>query len=216
MTLSQRIVIALLKPCARIFISWKVEGKENVPLNGPLIVIANHVHLLDPILLLLSFPRWINFMAKDELFRNPFLGIIIRWSRGFSVRRQEPSKGKREVVKQAKEILGQGLVLGMFPEGKRSREGKLLRGKAGAAVIASQMGISLLPVGVVGTDKLKGTNWLWRRPGIVINIGQPFEPPSFDGRLSKSQMQSLTNLMMGEIAALLPWEYRGVYKNHED
>ncbi|MDH5365176.1 MAG: 1-acyl-sn-glycerol-3-phosphate acyltransferase [Dehalococcoidia bacterium] len=211
MTLSQRIVLAILELLSRIFLSWKVKGRENVPLNGPLIVVANHVHLVDGILLALSFPRWINFMAKQELFRYPFLRSIIRWAQAFSVPRRGTIKDKREVVKQAKEILNKGLVLGMFPEGKRNHDGKLLPGKSGSAVIASQAGVALLPIGITGTEKLKGISWLWKRPSIVINIGQPFEFPSSDGRLTKSQTKLSTDLMMTKIAALLPPENRGAY-----
>ena len=211
MTLSQKIVLAILKPLSMIFLSWKVKGKGNVPLNGPLIVVANHVHLVDGILLALSLPRWINFMAKQELFHYPFLRIIIRWAQAFSMPRRGTIKDKRKAVKQAKEILSKGLVLGMFPEGKRNRNGKLLPGKSGSAVIASQTGVALLPIGIIGTEKLKGISWLWKRPGIVINIGQPFELPSSDGRLTKSQTKMSTELMMTKIAALLPPENRGAY-----
>jgi 1-acyl-sn-glycerol-3-phosphate acyltransferase len=211
MTLSQRIVLAILRPFSKIFLSWKVKGLENVPLTGPLIVIANHVHLLDPVLLVLSFPWWINFMAKEELFRSSFLRPLVRWGQAFPIRRQGTIKEKREVFKQAKDVLNKGLILGMFPEGKRSRDGKLMAGKSGSAVMASQMDVPLLPVGIIGTDKVKGISWLWRRPAIVINIGQPFMLPSIDSRLTKSQMKSLTDSMMSKIAALLPPEYQGDY-----
>lgn len=182
-----------------------------MPLKGPLVVAANHVHVVDGILLLFSFPRWINFMAKEELFRYPFLRIIIRWAQAFSVHRRGTMKDKREAVKQAKEILNKGLVLGMFPEGKRNHNGRLLRGKSGSAVIASQADVALLPVGIIGTEKVRGISWLWKRPSIVVNIGQPFKLPSVDGRLTKSRTKLLTDLMMTEIAALLPPENRGAY-----
>jgi len=210
-TRSQRIVLAIIKFLLRISLSWKVDGKENVPLEGPFIMVANHVHLVDPILLISIFPRWINFMAKEELFRYPFLRIIIRWAQAFSIHRRGTIADKQETMNQAKNLLNKGLVLGMFPEGKRNHNGKLLPGKPGSAVIASRMGIPLLPVGIVGTEKLKGTSWLWKRPGIVINIGQPFKLPPANGRLTKSQTKSLTDLMMKKIAALLPRENRGVY-----
>lgn len=211
MTRSQRIVLAIIKFLLRISLSWKVDGKENVPSEGPFIMVANHVHLVDPILLISTFPRWINFMAKEELFRYPFLRIIIRWAQAFSIHRRGTIADKQETMNQAKNLLNKGLVLGMFPEGKRNHNGKLLPGKPGSAVIASRMGIPLLPVGIVGTEKLKGTSWLWKRPGIVVNIGQPFKLPPTNGRLTKSQTKSLTDLMMKKIAALLPRENQGVY-----
>ena len=214
MTLSQRVFLAILKALVRIFFSWKVNGKENVPPTGPLIVTANHVHVLDPFFLLFSFPRWINFMAKEELFRFPLLKPILHWAHAVPVRRRGTVKVKREAVRQAKDILDMGSVLGIFPEGKRSREGKLMSGKPGSAVMASQAGAPLLPVGITGTDKIKGIGWLWRRPHIVINIGQPFKLPSFDGKLNKSQMRLLTHSLMSEIAALLPPEQRGAYEEY--
>ena len=216
MTLSQKIVLTILRLCFKIFGAWEVTGGENVPLTGSLIVIANHVHLIDPFLLAFSFPRWTNFMAKEELFRYPFLRVIIRWSQAFSVPRRGSVKDKQETLKRAKEILGKGLVLGMFPEGKRSREGKLSIGKSGSAMIASQMEAPLLPVGIIGTDKFKGISWLWRRPHTVVNIGQPFNLPPVDGRLSKSQMKLLTTQLMSKIAVLLPPEYQGAYKENGD
>jgi len=210
-TRSQRIVLAIIKFLLRISLSWKVDGEENVPSEGPFIMVANHVHLVDPILLISIFPRWINFMAKEELFRYPFLRVIIRWAQAVSVQRRGTIVDKQEAMNQAKSLLNKGLVLGMFPEGKRNHNGKLLPGKPGSAVIASRMDIPLLPVGIIGTEKLKGTSWLWKRPGIVINIGQPFKLPPTNGRLTKSQTKSLTDLMMKKIAALLPRENRGVY-----
>ncbi|MCD6599316.1 MAG: 1-acyl-sn-glycerol-3-phosphate acyltransferase [Dehalococcoidia bacterium] len=211
MTLAQRIVLAIIKLLLKPLLSWKVEGRENVPLDGSLIVAANHVHLIDPILLQLSFPRWLNFMAKQELFRYPLVGFAIRWSQAFSIRRQGTIGDKRETIKQAGDILRGGLVLGMFPEGKRNRNGKLLPGKSGVAVIASRTGTPLLPVGIIGTEKLKGIQWLWKRPRIIINIGHPFYPPSIETRLSRRQARLLTDFIMSKIAALLPTDNRGVY-----
>jgi 1-acyl-sn-glycerol-3-phosphate acyltransferase len=104
----------------------------------------------------------------------------------------------------------------MFPEGGRSQDGNLRKGKPGSAVIASKTNVPLLPVGIVGTDKIKGISWLWKRPSIVVNIGKPFNLPPNSGRMSKSQMQLLTTQLMREIATLLPPEYQGAYEKHED
>ena len=216
MTIPQKILLATCRPLLNILFSWKVEGRENVPLTGPLILVANHVHVLDPIFLAFSFPRWITFVAKEELFRSPFLRFWLRWAGSVSIRREGRVREKQKILKSARDALERGLILGMFPEGGRSHDGKLRKGKPGSAVIASKANVPLLPVGIVGTDKIRGISWLWKRPRIVVNIGKPFNLPPNSGRMSKSQMQLLTTQLMREIAALLPPEYLGAYEKHED
>jgi len=216
MTLSQKIFLATCRPLLNILFSWKVEGRENVPLTGPLILVANHVHVLDPIFLAFSFPRWIIFVAKEELFRSPFFRFWLRWAGSVSIRREGRVREKQKILKSARDALERGLILGMFPEGGRSQDGKLRKSKTGSAVIASKANVPLLPVGIVGTDKIRGVSWLWKRPRIVVNIGKPFKLPPTSGRMSKSQMQLLTTQLMREIAALLPPEYLGAYEKHED
>jgi len=215
MTLSQKALLAICRPLLNILFSWKVEGKENIPLTGPLILVANHVHVLDPIFLAFSLPRWINFVAKEELFRSVFLRPWLRWAGSLSIRREGKVIEKQKILKSARDALERGLILGMFPEGGRSHDGKLRKSKPGSAVIASKTNTPLLPVGIIGTDKIKGISWLWKRPRIVVNIGKPFKLPPTSSRMSKSQMQLLTTQLMREIAALLPPEYQGAYEKHE-
>jgi 1-acyl-sn-glycerol-3-phosphate acyltransferase len=216
MTLSQRIVLIVFRPLLHICFSWKVEGEENVAMTGPLILVANHVHVMDPILIVFSVPRWITFVAKEELFHSLFLRLWLNWAGSLPLQRNGKVREKQRVLDGAKEALDRGLILGMFPEGGRSQDGKLKRGKPGSAVIAAKTDVSLLPVGVVGTDKIHGISWLWKRPQIVVRIGKPFRLSSSNNSISKSQMQLLTTQLMGEIAALLPAEYRGVYGKSED
>jgi 1-acyl-sn-glycerol-3-phosphate acyltransferase len=104
----------------------------------------------------------------------------------------------------------------MFPEGGRSRDGKLRKGKPGSAVIALKTNVPILPVGIAGTDKIEGASWLWKRPHIVVNIGKPFKLPPNNGKITKSQMELLTTQLMKEIAALLPPEYQGIYGENEN
>jgi len=216
MTLSQKVLLAICRLLLNIPFSWKVEGRENIPLTGPLILVANHVHVLDPFFLIFISPRWINFMAKEELFRSPFLRLWLRWAGSVSISRQGKVSEKQKMLRSSRDVLENGLILGMFPEGGRSRDGKLRKAKPGSAVIASKTNVPILPVGIIGTDKIKGISWLWKRPHIVINIGKPFKLPPNNSKISKSQMQLLTTQLMKEIAALLPLEYQGGYKKHED
>jgi 1-acyl-sn-glycerol-3-phosphate acyltransferase len=217
MTFTQKLLWAICRPLFNILFSWKVKGRENIPSTGPLILITNHVNLVDPFFLIFSFPRWINFMAKEELFRSPFLRFWLRWAGALPIRRGGKVGDKQKILKSAKETLEKGLILGMFPEGGRSHDGKLKKGKSGSAVIASKTNVPLLPVGIVGTDQIKSISWLWKRPHIVVNIGKPFKLPSNNNnKMSKPQMQLLTTQLMREIAALLPPEYQGAYEKYKD
>jgi 1-acyl-sn-glycerol-3-phosphate acyltransferase len=216
MTLSQRIVLIVFRPLLHICFSWKVEGRENVAMTGPLILVANHVHVIDPILIEFSLPRWITFVAKEELFHSLFLRLWLQWAGSLRLQRDGKVGEKQRVLEGAKKALDEGQILGMFPEGGRSQDGKLRRGKPGSAVIAVKTDIPLLPIGVAGTEKIHGISWLWKRPRIVVRIGKPFRLSSSNNAISKSQMQLLTTQLMGEIAALLPTEYRGVYGKSGD
>jgi 1-acyl-sn-glycerol-3-phosphate acyltransferase len=216
LTLSQKIVLVVFKPLLNICFSWKVEGRENVPLTGPVILVANHVHVIDPILLVFSLPRWITFVAKEELFHSLFLRLWLRWAGSLPLQRDGKVREKQRILEGARKALEEGLVLGMFPEGGRSHDGKLRKGKPGSAVIASKANVPLLPVGVVGTDRVHGISWLWKRPRIIVRIGKSFKLPPANSKISKSQMQLLTTGLMKEIAALLPPEYQGAYEKYED
>jgi len=216
MTRSQKIVVTIIKPLYHIFLSWEVRGRKNVPPSGPLIVVANHVHVIDGELLLFGVSRWIIYIAKEQLFHYPILRPLLRWAGALVVYRQGTFNDTRKLLEQVEQTLNKGSVIGIFPEGKRSHQGKLQAGKPGLALFASRMHIPILPVGISGTDKIHGISWLWKRPHIVINIGKPFYLPQPDGRLTKLQREALTDLMMKEIAALLPPEYQGVYAKHGD
>jgi len=211
MTRSQKIVVTIIKPLYHVFLSWEVKGRGNVPRSGPLIVVANHVHVIDGELLLFGVSRWIIYIAKEQLFHYPILGALLRWAQALVVYRQGTLNETRELLKQVEQTLNKGSVIGIFPEGKRSHQGKLQAGKPGLALLASRMHIPILPVGISGTDKIHGISWLWKRPHIVINIGKPFYLPQPNGRVTKLQRKALTGLMMQKIAALLPPEYQGVY-----
>jgi 1-acyl-sn-glycerol-3-phosphate acyltransferase len=216
LTLSQKIVLVVFRPLLNICFSWKVEGRENVPLTGPLILVANHVHVIDPILLVFSLPRWITFVAKEELFHSLFLRLWLRWAGSLPLQRDGKVGEKQRILEGARKALEEGLVLGMFPEGGRSHDGKLRKGKPGSAVIASKLHVPLLPIGVVGTDRVHGISWLWKRPRIIVRIGKPFKIPPADSKISRSQMQLLTKELMKEIAALLQPEYKGADEKHKD
>jgi 1-acyl-sn-glycerol-3-phosphate acyltransferase len=179
-------------------------------------VVANHAHVLDPFFLILGFPRWVTFVAKEELFRSRLARPWLHWAGSLPLERDGKVRQKQQLLSSAKNALERGLVLAIFPEGTRSEDGKLRKGKPGPAVIASKADAPVLPVGIAGTDKIHGISWLWKRPHVVVKIGRSFKLPPTNNRISKSQMQLLTTQVMEEIAALLPPEYQGAYERRED
>ncbi|MFC2046854.1 lysophospholipid acyltransferase family protein [Chloroflexota bacterium] len=187
---------------------WQVKGQENVPAQGPLLVVANHLNLADPPLLGVSIGRDTIFMAKEELFRSRLSGYFVRNFGAFPVYR---GRLDRQALRQADEVLARGLALLMFPEGRRSEDAKLQLAFPGTALIALRNGIHVLPVGITGTEKIKGVAWLLRRTQITVNIGKPFYLPTVSGKLTKVKLTECTNSVMGHIAELLPAEYRGNY-----
>lgn len=198
----------IAKPFLVLFTRWRITGKEHCPQEGPLIVVANHLHLFDPPLLGASVPRRIVFMAKEEVFRHPLEGPLVRGYGAFPVRRAILD---REALRRAEQVLAEGLALGMFPEGTRSKVAQLQPGLSGAALLAIRSGAPILPVGISGTDRLKSISGLLSRPTVTVNIGPPFHVSQRDGRVTKAQLTAATDLMMRRIAELLPEGYRGVY-----
>lgn len=119
MTLSQKIFFPTFRPLLKICFSWKVEGRENVPLTGPLILVANHVHVVDPIFLVFAFPRWITFMAKEELFRSAFLRAWLRWAGSLSIQREGKVRETAD-TQECQKCIGKGSSAGNVP-GRRQK-----------------------------------------------------------------------------------------------
>jgi 1-acyl-sn-glycerol-3-phosphate acyltransferase len=197
---------SVMKALLVLLTRWRVEGKENVPRQGPVIIVSNHLSIIDPPLLGASVPRRIRFMAKQELFDFWFARIIVEAYGGFPVRRGQLD---RAAVRRALEGLQSGCVLGMFPEGKRSHNGQLQSAQLGASLIASRAGVLILPVGIFGSEKVRGMRFVLRRPRVTVNIGRPFTLPEDGHRPARSRLADHTDLIMDRVAELLPQGYRG-------
>jgi len=145
---------------------WKVQGAENLPTHGPVILAINHVSIWDPIVAASSVPRHVSFMAKEELFSIPVLGTIFSKLGAFPVKR---GQGDMNAIRQSLAILKQGRVLGLFPEGTRSKTGEIQKGLPGMVLLMEKSQASVVPVKVYGTTNLltKG----WGKIGIVV--GKP-------------------------------------------
>jgi 1-acyl-sn-glycerol-3-phosphate acyltransferase len=208
MRLFYHAATTLMKVLLVAFARWHVEGRENVPRKGPLIVVSNHLNNIDPPLLGASVPRTVLFMAKQELFEPRWVRAIVEGYGAFPVRRGQID---RKSLRQALDKLKRGEVVGVFPEGSRSRDRKLQLPQPGAALLAIHSGAPVLPVGIAGSDQMKGFRSIFDRPRIKVTIGRPFLLPSGDGRRTHSRLAGQSDVIMGHIAALLPEEYRGRY-----
>ncbi|MBI4236440.1 MAG: 1-acyl-sn-glycerol-3-phosphate acyltransferase [Chloroflexi bacterium] len=193
----------------RLLARWQVEGRENVPRQGPLLVVANHTHYLDPPLLCASVRRQVLFLAKRELITEMrgwrrwcviHYGLIPMDRRGLD----------REALRRAAEHVVAGGALGLLPEGTRSRSGLLQRAQPGASLVALSARVPILPVGISGLGGLRVGRDLWRRPRIHVRIGRPFLLP-FEPSRDRTTLTAASDYMMERIAALLPEAQRGYY-----
>lgn len=191
------------------FAWWKIRGKENLPAQGPLLIICNHLSIADPPMVAASIKLRCVVMGKAELFENRWSRFWIKNFGTFPVRR---NTFDREALRQAESWLKKGVSVIMFPEGGRARSFQLEKGLPGAALLASRLGVPVLPVSITGTDHFeKHMGWMvLHRPTVTVTIGKPFHLER-EGKLAKSERGDLIDGMMKKIAELLPPEYRGVY-----
>ncbi|NLU52890.1 MAG: 1-acyl-sn-glycerol-3-phosphate acyltransferase [Clostridiaceae bacterium] len=176
-----------------LFYRVKVEGKENIPDKGPLLLYANHPSAWDMILIGCYMKRQVHFMAKAELFRNPLLAFLFRSLGAFPV-----SRGKGDVgsVKTVFRLLNEGRVVGIFPEGTRTKKKDVTKGKSGAAMFAFHSKAPILPVGIVWNKK-----WFSK---LKLVFGEPFtlEYPE-DEHPSKQELMDSTRMIIDRIYALI-------------
>jgi 1-acyl-sn-glycerol-3-phosphate acyltransferase len=145
---------------SKTFPPWRLGVEGAWPEGGPFVVVANHQSILD-ILLLSRMPREMKWVAKEELFRIPWVGTMLRMSGDIAIRRGDAESGG-EALGRAKAYLARGMSVMMFPEGTRSRTGTLLPFKSGAFRLALDAGVPVLPVAVHGTARgmPKGGPWV--------------------------------------------------------
>jgi 1-acyl-sn-glycerol-3-phosphate acyltransferase len=196
---------------AKVLWGARVEGDERIPRTGPFILVSNHCSNLDPEILGWAVGyrtgRLIHWMAKSEMLRWPVLGWLASQSGVYFVRRGE---GDRAAQRFSLEALAGGRPIAMFPEGTRSRDGRLKAGKPGAALLAMRSGAPLLPVGIAGTHRMfPGRARIPHAARVVVRIGEPFTlPHAPHGRLDREALTAGTERIMSAISELLPPEQR--------
>ena len=176
-------------------LSTKVIGAENIPNEGAFILAANHVSNWDPPFLGTFMDRIVNYMGKEELFKNPVMAAICRGLNVFPVKRGAADKS---AIKNAVKILKSGGCFGIFPEGTRSKTGKLGKAESGVSVIAAMTKASIIPAAIVGTEKIFSHEVKF--PRLAVVYGKPLQ---FVGNAKdKDALNDFAQKIMSEIAAL--------------
>ncbi len=206
-----------LGPVLRVVFRPRVEGAENVPAEGPAILASNHLSYADWLFMPLTLPRRVTFVAKAEYFTTP--GIKGWFQKTFfSGAGQVPidrsgASAAEGALSAAKRILASGELFGIYPEGTRSHDGRLYRGKTGVARLALETGVPVIPVAVVGTDVVAppGKKFgSFTRP--VVRFGTPLDFSRYEGlENDRYILRSVTDEIMYEIMRLSGQEYVDMY-----
>lgn len=184
----------------KIAFNLKFEGRENIPKDTPAIFASNHRSNADPPLVALGVKTKCSFMAKEELFKNKIFAWLIRSLGAFPVKR---GNGDTAVLDTAVERLKNGENLMIFPEGTRSKDGKVHKGRSGAAVIAARSMCPIVPVGIVFGEKLKFRTKITVKYGKLIEASDYFtDSENVDPRalvkMKKRYMAEITQLVEGD------------------
>jgi 1-acyl-sn-glycerol-3-phosphate acyltransferase len=185
-TFARSVVNAIFRPLYRI----QAIGAEQFPKEGGVLLCCNHISNFDPIVVGIMIKRNVYYMAKEELFKMPVFGKIVAMCNAFPVKR---GMSDREALRKALKVLKEGHVLGLFPEGTRSRTGELGKGLAGAGFFALKSDAAVIPCAIIGPYKS------FRKLKMVY--GNPIDMAEL--RKNKASAEEATELIMSEIHKLI-------------
>ncbi|WP_430333045.1 lysophospholipid acyltransferase family protein [Rhodococcus sp. ACT016] len=207
----------LLGPMLWLLGRPKLEGAENIPTDGPAILASNHQAVLDSFFLPLRVSRRITFLAKSEYFTGTGLkGRFQRWF--FSAVGQVPidrtgASAAQDALDAGLRVLAQGKLLGIYPEGTRSPDGRLYKGKTGMARLALESGVKVIPVAMIDTAKVNPIgSRMWKPAKVTIRIGEPIDFSRFEGMGGNRFVErAVTDEVMYKLMRLSDQEYVDIY-----
>jgi 1-acyl-sn-glycerol-3-phosphate acyltransferase len=211
------VVHAVVPPVAKAVWRPKVLGLENLPATGPVIVASNHLSFADSMVIPFVVPRKVVFLAKKDYFTGTGLrGALVRgWFEGIGMVPvdRDDTKAALASLDTALDVLGRGEAFGIYPEGTRSRDGRLYRGRTGVAHLALTSGAPVVPVGLSGTQDIQpvGTT-VPRLADVTVRFGEPIHVAGrYDGVPLGRARREVTDAVMEAIHALTGQELAGVY-----
>jgi len=205
---------ALFRGVFHILSHVEVSGLQNVPIEGAYIIAVNHVSLFEAPLVTAFWPESFEVAGAADVWDRPGQGLLARLYGGIPIHRGQYD---RRMLELTLSVLRSGRPLLLAPEGGRSHELGMRRAKPGIAYMMDKAQVPVVPVGVVGsTDDFLERAMRAERPAITMHIGQPIQLPPVTGRgkARRQARQKNADMVMAQIAALLPPEYRGVYSEH--
>jgi 1-acyl-sn-glycerol-3-phosphate acyltransferase len=208
---------SVVPPLVKLVLRPRVEGLENVPATGPVILASNHLSFADSVVIPVVVPRKVVFLAKSDYFEGTGVkGAVSRaWFTGLGMLPvdREDTQAAINSLGTAQEVLARGEAFGIYPEGTRSRDGRLYRGRTGVAHLALTAGVPVVPVGLQGTQNLQPIGARWPRPArVTVRFGTPLDfSDRYAGVPLGRARREATDAIMAAIAELSGQEPAGVY-----
>ena len=199
---------AVVPPVAKLVWRPHIEGLHNIPESGPVIVASNHLSFADSMVIPIVVPRKVVFLAKEDYFTGTGVkGALVRgWFEGIGMVPvdRDDTRSALASLDIALDVLGRGEAFGIYPEGARSRDGRLYRGRTGVAHLALTSGAPVVPVGLVGTERLQPVGaTVPRLARVTIRFGTPIDfTGRFDGVPLGRARREATDEVMAAIQAL--------------
>ena len=201
---------AVLRPLLWLRFRPRVTGREHVPAHGPVLLASNHLSAVDTILIPSFSPRKVQFLAKASLFATPIGGWFFRHIGAIPVHR-EAGSAAQAALEAGTRVLAAGQVFAVFPEGSRSRDGRLYRGRSGAAFMALETGATVVPVGLIGINRAIVDPATGKPPPPEIRFGAPIDLSDLAALPGGRARREATERIMAAIQQLTGQELAGGY-----
>lgn len=202
------IVRFLLRTLARV----EYHHLDNIPASGPVLLTTNHLSFVDtPLLFVNPIRTDITALVADKYQHDTLMRWFTITAGGIWIDRD---RADFAALSMAREVLSQGMVLGIAPEGTRSKTAQLLEGKPGTVLIALRTGVPILPVGISGSEGSVKRMFTLRQPHLTVRVGQPYTIPPLERGNRDELLKHWTDEVMLRIAALLPEKYHGFYRGN--